>query len=158
MKVENVKVRYLFSPGLPQQVLTIAFSKRESRGIDEDDHPAYFVDYQFALNRIVTPKQLLLDQRLRGVMTKQEFNELQKKFKKHFRSDQHNRKVAHRIAIGRLLGNPHTVPCESKDGYEEVLHAMLDWAQKNDKFKYKDILYSALGALELEKRNKDRIT
>ena len=160
MKVENVKVRYLSTPGFPQRVLTIAFRKFEVDTDQSDqDYKAEgptskYVGYQFTLNRIVTPKQLLLDQRLRQIMTKEEFHELQRKFKKRFRGDQHNGKVAHQIAIGRLLENPYTVPRESEDGWEEVLHAMLTWAQRNDRLKYEDILYNAIEKHEIEKRNK----
>jgi hypothetical protein len=155
VQVENVKVRYLSSLGLPQRVLTVAFRKVKRDAIPQVELVSeYYVDYQFALNRIATSKQLLLDQRLREIMTKQEFNELQKKFKKRFRGDQHNKRVARQIAIGRLLENPYTVPCESENGYEEVLHAMLTWARKNDQLKYENILYAALERFEINKRNR----
>lgn len=58
--------------------------------------------FDTAVNKVVDSKSITLDQRLRQVVGNIEYQELQKRFRKKFGGDNHCKKKARSILIGRL--------------------------------------------------------
>lgn len=87
----DLKFVYLKDPIDERRVLTIGYR------VDDmlDDRKA--IRYNFTVNKIVDKVDWKLDDRLREFLGNENFNKIQKKFKKRFGGDQHNKKIAKEV-------------------------------------------------------------
>ena len=97
---KGMKIVYLKDQLPSTRVLTILYM------IHEDTNSIY---YNYTMNKVVDPDSIKLDDRLRSIIGNELFKELQKRFKKRFGGDQHNRKQARTVVLGKYMKDAHSV-------------------------------------------------
>lgn len=129
-RTKNVRFAYFRDPKDARRVLTIGYLSmrcyEENLGIC-----CTAVAYQFAVNKVVDKSDVKLDDRLRLIMTKESFNEMQSLFRKRFGGDQHNKKLAKNVIRGRFSKQDyHTTTSFDKLDLPPVFIALIDIERK----------------------------
>lgn len=88
----DLKFVYLKDPTDERRVLTIGYCVEELLlGTKKA------IRYNFTVNKIVDESNWKLDDRLREFLGNENFNKIQRKFKKRYSGDQHNKKIAKEV-------------------------------------------------------------
>jgi hypothetical protein len=115
----DLRFTYLRDPSDFRRVLTIARRVSKTHGT---------VEFAYTVNKIEPKKNIQLDQRLRDLMSAQDFSDLQRKFKSRFklRNDQHHRKQARAVATGRFIQRHFLIVYRERKVIEDILEALAE--------------------------------
>lgn len=120
--MNNLKFVYLKDPIDERRVLTIGYR------VDDMLEGRKAIRYNFTVNKIVDESDWKLDDRLRDFLGNENFNKIQKKFKKRYGGDQHNKKIAKEVVRNKFIsyGSYNVFTSNSSYSIRPILLILLD--------------------------------